>query len=281
MREASKDRCVKTITVTSGKGGVGKTNMVANLAIALRKLGNEVLVFDADLGLSNIDVLLNLAPSYNIEHVLSGQKSLKEVLVEGPHGIKILPASSGAQEITELDEMQRLRLMEAFDSYDGQIDVLLVDTGAGISANVAFFCIASQEIIVVTSPEPTSLTDAYALIKVLFTRYQEKDFRVLVNGARDEAEAVEVFRKLSGVTEKFLDISLDYLGSIPLDESIPRAVRRQRAFSDVYPGSVASVKLAEIASRLDGDGSNKVKGTLQFFLGSLLGSGSRMNSSVG
>jgi flagellar biosynthesis protein FlhG len=272
---------VKTITVTSGKGGVGKTNMVANLAIALRKLGNEVLVFDADLGLSNIDVLLNLAPSYNIEHVLSGQKSLKEVLVEGPHGIKILPASSGAQEITELDEMQRLRLMEAFDSYDGQIDVLLVDTGAGISANVAFFCIASQEIIVVTSPEPTSLTDAYALIKVLFTRYQEKDFRVLVNGARDEAEAVEVFRKLSGVTEKFLDISLDYLGSIPLDESIPRAVRRQRAFSDVYPGSVASVKLAEIASRLDGDGSNKVKGTLQFFLGSLLGSGSRMNSSVG
>jgi flagellar biosynthesis protein FlhG len=281
MKAGNGDRHVKTITVTSGKGGVGKTNVVANLAIALRKMGNEVLVFDADLGLSNIDVLLNLAPKYNIQHVLEGRKSLGEVLVEGPHGIKILPASSGVQEITELDEMQRLRLLEAFDSYDGNIDVLLVDTGAGISSNVAFFCIASQEIIVVTSPEPTSLTDAYALIKVLFTRYQEKDFRVLVNAVKDETEAVEVFKKLSVAAEKFLNISLDYLGHIPLDESMPKAVRRQRAFCDVYPGCSASLRLAEIASKLDGDGSNKVKGTLQFFLGSLLGGGSRINSSVG
>lgn len=281
MKARNGDRHVKTITVTSGKGGVGKTNMVANLAIALRKLGNEVLVFDADLGLSNIDVLLNLAPKYNIQHVLDGRKNLGEVLVEGPHGIKILPASSGVQEITELDEMQRLRLLEAFDSYDGDIDVLLVDTGAGISSNVAFFCIASQEIIVVTSPEPTSMTDAYALIKVLFTRYQEKDFRVLVNAVRDETEAVEVFRKLSVAAEKFLNISLDYLGHIPLDESMPKAVRRQKAFCDVYPGCAASLRLAEIASRLDADGSNKVKGTLQFFLGSLLGGGSGINSSVG
>lgn len=263
-------RPVRTIAVTSGKGGVGKTNVTANLAIALRKLGNEVLVFDADLGLSNIDVLLNLAPKYNVQHVVSGQKSLKEVIVEGPHGIKILPASSGVQELTELDELQRLRLLEEFEAYDGVIDTLLVDTGPGISANVAFFCLASQEIVVVTSPEPTALTDAYALIKVLFTRYQEKNFRVLVNSAEDSAEAFEVFRKLSVAAERFLNISLDYLGFIPVDDSVQKAVRRQRAFCDMYPGCKASISLREIALKLNEDSSGKVKGTLQFFLGSLL-----------
>lgn len=280
MREDQQDSYIKTITVTSGKGGVGKTNVVANLAIALRKLGKEVLVFDADLGLSNIDVLLNLAPKYTIQHVLDGCKSLGEVLVEGPHGIKILPASSGVQEITELNEMQRLRLLEAFDSYNGKIDVLLVDTGAGVSSNVAFFCIASQEIIVVTSPEPTSLTDAYALIKVLFTRYQEKDFRILVNCAQSKGEANEVFRKLSVAAERFLDISLDYLGHIPMDESIPKAVKHQKAFSEVYPDSVASLHLSEIATKLVDYRESRVKGTLQFFLGSLLEGEARAKNRV-
>jgi len=263
-------KLIRTITVTSGKGGVGKTNVVANLAIAFRRLGKEVMIFDADLGLSNIDVLLNLAPKYNIQHVLRGEKSLKDVIVEGPYGIKILPASSGVQELTELDEFQRLRLLEEFDAYDGNIDVLLVDTGAGISSNVAFFCVASQEIIVVTSPEPTALTDAYALIKVLFTRYQEKDFRILVNSAKNETEAFEVFKKLSVAAERFLNISLDYLGFIPIDSSIQKAVRLQKAFSEIYPSSNASLNLLEIATKLNRDSTHKVKGTLQFFLGNLL-----------
>ena len=265
-----RQKSVKTITVTSGKGGVGKTNMVANLAIALRRLGKEVMILDADLGLSNIDVLLDLAPKYNIQHVINGEKTLKEVVIEGPHGIRILPASSGVQEMTELDEFQRMRLIAEFESYDANIDYLLIDTGAGISANVAFFCIASQEIVIVTTPEPTALTDAYALIKVLFNNYQEKDFRVLVNSAKNSADAIEVFRRLSLAAEKFLNISLDYLGYVPLDESVRNAVRQQKAFLDEYPECDASRQVSEIASKLHTDNRAKVKGTLQLFIGNLL-----------
>ena len=201
MMDFSGKKSVRTLAVTSGKGGVGKTNVVANLAIAFRKMGKNVLVFDADMGLSNIDVLLDLAPNYNIQHVLNGDKKLNDVIIEGPEGIKILPAASGIQEMAELDEFQRLRLLEEFDACGMDVDVLLVDTASGISSNVSFFCSASLETIVVASPEPTSLTDAYGLIKVLYTRYQEKRFKVLVNLVADEQEACEVFKKLSLAAE--------------------------------------------------------------------------------
>lgn len=270
MREKAVEKTIKTITVTSGKGGVGKTNVTANLAIALSKLGKKVMILDADLGLSNIDVLFDIAPKYNIQHVLSGEKKLADVIVDGPHGVKILPASSGVQELTELDEFQRLKLMNEFDSYDTDIDILLIDTGAGISANVAFFCIASQEIIVVTSPEPTALTDAYALIKVLFTRYQEKDFKILVNSAKNSEDALEVFRRLSLVAGNFLNISLDYMGYIPFDASIQKAVISQKAFVDVYPKCSASMRLLELAAKLNENDNGKIKGSLQLFFGNLL-----------
>lgn len=260
---------VKTIAVASGKGGVGKTNVTASLAIALKKLGKEVLIFDADLGLSNIDVLLHLAPRYNIQNILRGEMSLEDVIIEGPHGIKVLPASSGVQELTALDEFQRLRTIEAFEAYNSDIDILLIDTAAGISDNVAFFCVAAQETIVVTSPEPTSLTDAYALIKVLFTRYQEKEFSVLVNSVRNQDEALGVFKNLSSATEKFLNISLDYLGYIPYDDSVRKAVRAQKAFIDIFPESSASRQIEVIAGKIM-EPSARVKGTLQFFIGSLL-----------
>ncbi len=264
-----KKRCVKTIAVASGKGGVGKTNVVANLAIAMRARGLNVMIFDADLGLSNIDVLLHLAPHYNIQHVLRGEMSLRDVVVEGPHGIKILPAGSGVQELTALDEFQRLKIMEEFDSYVSDLDVLLIDTAAGISENVAFFCIAAQEIVIVTSPEPTAITDAYALIKVLCTRYQEKEFHVLVNSARSPEEGYDVFRRLSSATEKFLSISLNYLGDLPFDEMVPKAVRAQKAFIDVYPNTPTSQRIRELAKKFSEQGT-KVKGTLQFFIGNLL-----------
>lgn len=269
MEGPVKARNVKTIAVASGKGGVGKTNVVANLAIALKKLGKDVMIFDADLGLSNIDVLLHLAPRYNIQHLLSGEKGLEDVVVSGPHGVKILPASSGIQELTALDEFQRLKLLELFDSYEDNLDLLLVDTAAGITENVAFFCVAAQETIIVTSPEPTALTDAYALIKVLFTRYQEKEFNILINSARSSEEALETFRRLSVAAERFLNISLDYLGYIPFDDSVKKAVRSQRAFVDMYPSSLASRRICDIASRIS-DSNNKVKGGLQFFIGNLL-----------
>jgi len=255
--------------VASGKGGVGKTNVVANMAIALKKMGKDVMILDADLGLSNIDVLLHLAPKHNIQNLLSGEMGLKDVVVEGPYGVKILPASSGVQELTSLDEFQRLRILEAFDTYEENIDVLLIDTAAGISENVAFFCIAAQEIIIVVSPEPTAITDAYALIKVLFTRYQEKEFNVLVNSVSGSGEALEVFRRLSLAAEKFLNISLNYLGYIPYDDAVRKAVSSQKAFVDMYPHGLASKQIAEIALKVL-DPTEKVKGTLQFFIGNLL-----------
>lgn len=264
-----KRKNITTIAVSSGKGGVGKSNIVANLAVALSKLGNEVMILDADLGLSNIDILFQLAPKYNIQHVLSGQMSLQEVVADGPHGIKILPASSGTQELTALDEFQRLKILEEFDSFDGKLDVLLIDTAAGISENVAFFCVAAQEIIIITAPEPTALTDAYALIKVLSTRYQERRFNVLVNSVSGYDEALEIFRRLSMTTERFLSISLNYLGYIPYDESVKKAVKRQRAFVDLYPNSPASKRIIELAPKiLNMEG--KIKGSLQFFIGNLL-----------
>jgi len=263
-------KTIRTIAVASGKGGVGKTNITANLAIGLSRMNNRVLVFDADLGLSNIDVILNLANKYNINHLFKGEKQLKDLIVEGPGGIQVLPASSGIQELTELDEFQRLRLIEEFESYDNGIDYLLIDTSSGISSNVAFFCMAAQEIVIVTSAEPTAMTDAYALMKVLFTKYQEKNFKVLVNSVKNEKEGTDVFRRLSTAAERFLSISLDYIGFIPLDSSVPKAVRQQRAFLDMYPDCEASKSILKITDRISSTENNNVKGTLQFFLGGLL-----------
>jgi flagellar biosynthesis protein FlhG len=265
------DKQTRTITVASGKGGVGKTNVVANLAIALSKMGHKVLVFDADLGLSNIDVVLDLRTKYNIQHVLEGQKSLREVIVEGPYGIKVLPAASGVQEITELDRQQRARLLEELDSLDMDIDYLIVDSAAGISSNVAFFCAASEEIIMMTSPEPTALTDAYALIKVLSTWYGKKKFMVLVNFVGDEAEGKEVFMKLHKVSMRFLNVPLDYLGCIPDDEAVRKAVRHQKAVIERYPYSEASRSLQKMAARIVSRKEERVKGSLQHFFGTLLG----------
>ncbi|MGB9715096.1 MAG: MinD/ParA family protein [Thermodesulfovibrionales bacterium] len=260
---------VKTIAVASGKGGVGKTNIVANLAIAMKMLGNEVLIMDADLGLSSIDVLLNLAPRYNIQHVIKGYKRLKDVILEGPRGIKIIPASSGIQELTFLNEFQRLRILEEFNSLTSDTDVLIIDTAPGISENVAFFCIAAQQIVIVTSQEPTAMTDAYALIKVLFTKYQEKEFFIIVNSVKNHKEGLEVFRRLSLASEKFLNVSLDYLGYIPCDTVVPEAVKAQKTFVDIYPDSLASRQVFEIASKVL-NSNNRVKGTLQFFIGNLI-----------
>ena len=266
MKEvAKKKKYVKTIAVASGKGGVGKTNVVANLAISMSKLGKQVMIVDADLGLSNVDTLLHLSPNHNIQHLLNGGLKLKDIIVEGPHGIQIIPASSGVQELLALDDYQRLKLLEEFDAYDEDIDVLLIDTAAGISENVAFFCNAAQEIIIVTSPEPTAITNTYALIKVLYTRYQERDFHLLVNSAKDADEAFDVFRRISLAAEKFLSISLDYLGYLPFDESVHSAVRAQKAFVDMFPRRIISKRIREIAQKFL-ERPERVKGSLQFFM---------------
>jgi flagellar biosynthesis protein FlhG len=250
LRNETKKKLSKIIAVTSGKGGVGKTNIVSNLAIAMRKTGYHVMVIDADLGLSNIDVLLNLAPKYNFQHVIDGEKTIKDIVIEGPCGIKILPASSGTQELTVLNKSHKSKIIEAIESLKNDLDVLIIDTAAGISDNVTFFCLFAQEIVIVTSPEPTAITDAYALIKVLFTKYQKTKFNVLVNSVKNDEDASDIFKRFSLATERFLKISPNYLGFIPYDESVQKAARIQKAFVDIFPKSIAAKKILQIASKL-------------------------------
>ncbi|MEM5786046.1 MAG: MinD/ParA family protein [Syntrophobacteraceae bacterium] len=227
---SKRSKPVRVIAVSSGKGGVGKSNVVINLALSFDRMGLKVLIMDADLGLANIDVLLGLAPKYNLSHVLNGSKRMEEVLVNGPGQVKIMPASSGIQELTRLTDEQKLLLLEMFESIETEIDVLLIDTSAGISDTVLYFNLAAHEKIVVVTPEPTSLTDAYALIKVLYSKYGERHFRVLVNQCRNEASGKNIFSKISKVADHFLDgLSLDYLGAIPHDIMITKSVLQQRA----------------------------------------------------
>jgi len=248
--ERSNSTGTRVIAVTSGKGGVGKTNIVANLAYTLTRLDQRVLVFDADLGLGNMDVLLGKAPRYNISHVIKGEKNIDDITVQGPGGMLILPASSGVQQMTELTPAQRIRVLSALDTLMQDIDVLLIDTAAGISSNVMYFNVTAQEVIVVVTPEPTSITDAYALMKVMSLKYQEKKFSLLVNMVSGEAEAKDVYRQLSMVSRRFLDISIDYLGYIPRDGELTRCVRGQKLVREQHPAAAASKSFDVVARHL-------------------------------
>lgn len=259
--------CPRVICITSGKGGVGKTNITANLAYTLAKKGRAVLVLDADLNLANIDVLLGLTPKFNLQHVFSGEKTLSEVLVQGPAGFSILPGSSGILELADLTESQKLYFLEEMESLGRGLDFLLVDTAAGINNNVVYFNLAAQERVVVLTPEPTSLTDAYALIKVLSGRHDVKRFRILVNEATGEKEALAVFRKLSVVTDRFLQsLSLDYLGYIPHDEKLGKAVRGQRLVTEAFATTHAANSFFRLADRLLAEQPEiKPDGNIKFF----------------
>ena len=264
---------IRVISVTSGKGGVGKSNVVSNLAIALSAQGKKVLLIDADLGLGNLDVLLGLSPVYNLNHVLNGDKSILDILIDGPAGIKIIPAGSGVQELTSLGQHEKLKLLDELDMLEEHFDILIVDTEAGISENVTYFTVAAQEIFVVVTPEPTSITDAYALIKLLATRYSEHHFKVLVNMAKDSEEALEVFRKLANVAGRFLDISLDYLGCVVKDEKVVEAVKRQKAVTELFPDSEAAQCFNTLAKRvIENKRHGRVKGNIQFFFRKMLDS---------
>ncbi|MEK6713521.1 MAG: MinD/ParA family protein [Nitrospirota bacterium] len=263
---------VKVISVTSGKGGVGKTNVVVNLAAALTQLGRKVLVLDADMGLGNIDVMLGLTSEYNLYHLINGDKKLNEVITTGPGGMKILPAGSGIQELSELTPNQKLNLLAELDKLDSSIDFVLIDTAAGISGNVMYFNTAAQDIIVVASPEPTSITDAYALMKILHTKYGESRFRLLVNMVRDMGEGREVYRKLSTAADRFLNISIDYIGYIMHDKSVGLSVLNQRSVVDLYPNSDAGRNYSTLARTISGWPVNQnIKGNIQFLWRRLMG----------
>tara|TARA_B100000959_G_C14957851_1_gene614517 strand:+ start:552 stop:1427 length:876 start_codon:yes stop_codon:yes gene_type:complete len=252
-REKNNNESVRIIAVTSGKGGVGKTNVVANLAFALEKHDKNTLIFDADTGLGNVDILLGLAPKYNLKHVLKRERDIKDVIINHKKGISVLPAASGIQELAELNRDQRLIISEEFDSLADNYDYILLDTGAGISSNVTHFCASAHNTLVVVSPEPTSLTDAYALIKVLFLNHNQKQFKLLINLAKSDKEATEVYRQLSAVIHKFLPlISVDYIGYVLYDENMAKSVRMQKSIVDFYPYSKASKGFIKLAEKITG-----------------------------
>jgi flagellar biosynthesis protein FlhG len=263
---------IRVISVTSGKGGVGKTSVVANLALALCRMSKRVLILDADLGLANMDIMLGLNPRYTISHVLKGEKRLEDVMISAPGGFTLIPAASGLQELTELDDSQRLFLLNELDLLQDRFDVLLIDTGAGISSNVMYFNFAAMEKVVVVTNEPTSLTDAYALIKILTHKYQQKRFKVLVNAARSGAEAYRIYKHLGLVVDQFLGSpSLDYLGWIPYDKLVPMAIRQQQIVLQRYPDTPASKSFMEVAERLmESEEGCRSEGDIRFFWRRLL-----------
>ncbi len=256
-KTAYKDKRVKNmkkrthiVAITSGKGGVGKTNIVANLGYALKKAGKKVLILDADFGLGNLDVLLGLAPRYNLSHVISGEKKVSEIIVDGPGGIKILPAASGMQELTSLNDKQKRKIINNIDTIIGDYDFLLIDTAAGITSNVLYFNVSAQEIVVVVTPEPTSITDAYALMKVLSLQYNEKKFKLLVNWVADEQEARDVFYQISKVADRFLNISIEFFGKVADDKNVKIGVKKQKIISEIVPASPAGLDFSILAKKI-------------------------------
>ena len=250
MNIQSRTSKARVISITSGKGGVGKTSIVANLGYAFDKLGKKVLILDADMGLGNLDVLLGLAPKYNLSHVIMGEKTIEQILIDGPGNMKILPASSGIQELTQLTRDQKIQVLTQLDPLIDSVDILLIDTAAGISQNVMDFNATAQEIVVVVSPEPTSITDAYALMKVLSLKYSESVCKLLVNMTTRPEEGREVYRQLHLVTDRFLDISIDYLGCILHDPKVTKGIKNQRIVSELYPDTYASKCFKDLARKI-------------------------------
>lgn len=260
------------ISVTSGKGGVGKTNVSVNLALCLSRLGKRCVILDADLGLANVDVLLGLTPEKNLFHLFHEGVSLRDILYPTAHGFSILPAASGVSEMLSLSTGQKLELLEAMDVLEVDTDFLIVDTGAGINDNVLYFNLAAQERLVVITPEPTSLTDAYALIKVLKLRHGVDKFHIVVNMAQSEKSAKEIFAKLYNACDHFLTgVSLNYVGAIPLDKAVRQSVIDQQPFCSLKPDAEASQAVLRIAGKLvQWTPQDHLDGNIKFFWKKLL-----------
>ncbi|MBC7330998.1 MAG: MinD/ParA family protein [Synergistetes bacterium] len=260
-------RLARIISVTSGKGGVGKTNLVANLGIALAKRGSRVLIIDADLGLANVDIVLGLTSRYNLYHVIKGEKKIHEIIVDGPEGIKVVAGGAGIQELANLSSSQRVQFIANLTELDSYADIILIDTSAGISQNVMGFVLASDETIVVTTPEPTSIRDAYGIIKAIALGNRDARIRLIVNMVSSPEEGEDVASRIETVARQFLDISIDKLGYVLKDPAVSEAVIRQKPFLMAFPTSKASRCVESVADRLLGfeeEDANRFKGVKGF-----------------
>ena len=271
---------VKVIAVTSGKGGVGKTNVAANLAVALGQQCRNVMLLDADLSLANVDVLLGLQPRFNLSHVLSGDVDLAATIMHGPAGIRIVPATSGNHAMTDLSPASQAAIVNAFSDLADQPEVLVVDTAPGIAPAVARFVQASQQAVVVLCDEPASITDAYALIKVFSRHYGVTHFQIVTNQTRNANEGHRLFDKIRRVTDSYLDVVLRHLGDIPEDRMLRRAVQEQRAVVEAYPASGSGRALRQIARKIDELRATSAGGHIEFFFEQLLSADTHARSSA-
>jgi len=251
IRKMTNTKPVRVIAITSGKGGAGKTNLSVNIGIALAQTGQRVAILDADMGLANVDILIGVYPKFNLSHVLSGEKTLADIMMEGPSGIRIIPGASGIQKMAELSSTEQAAMIRAFSEIDQELDVLIVDTAAGISASVVNFARACQEIIVVVCDEPTSLTDAYAFIKLLNRDYKLTDFHVVANMVKTVEQGQALFQKLIKVTDHYLDVTLRFVGSVPYDENLRKSVQKQSPVVAAFPNTKATLAIKDIAAKIN------------------------------
>jgi len=260
LRDENKRAIV--MAVASGKGGVGKTNISLNLAICLAQAGKRVLVIDADLGLGNLDVVMNLSSRYNLSHVIAGHKALDQIIQVGPAGVEVICGGSGLEEMANLTPFQHQRLISEFNTLQDRSDVILIDTGAGISRNVMGFCMAADHTLVVTTPDPAAMTDAYALIKILAAKQYSGRISLLVNKAASIVDGKKIYRQIAQVASRFLAVPVYEAGILCRDEALPASVSRREPVVLAFPKSLFSRDLKTISNRLtntapiqsDGDG---------------------------
>ncbi|ANE47555.1 cobyrinic acid a,c-diamide synthase [Paenibacillus swuensis] len=244
-----RDKQTKVITVTSGKGGVGKSNFTLNFALALQTKGYQVLIFDADIGMANIDVLMGVSSKYNLYHLLKREKSIHEIIHTGPYGLQFIAGGSGFNDLLSLSQEEIDYFASQVELLNGTVDYIIFDTGAGLSKETLKFIVAAQETIVVTTPEPTSITDAYAIIKMVHSMEYEVDYRLIINRVTDWKEGQHTSDKIRLVAKKFMDLDIPTLGYVLDDPNVSKSVKRQIPFSIAYPGSSASKNIQEIADR--------------------------------
>ena len=241
----------RTIAVTSGKGGVGKTTVAVNLAVQLSRMGRRVILLDADLGTANADVMCNVMPTTNLAHVVAGRKPITEAIIEAPGGFGLIPGASGLAQMAALDDFERDQLIVQMRDLQAAADVILIDTGAGVSPNVLGFLVGADEVLCVTTPEPTAITDAYAVIKTLSRQAENPDVRLLVNMVGDAREGQAVADRISAVCRKFLKLNLIYAGYVIHDAPVTQSIRRRQPFTLESPGCEASACMDRLAHRLD------------------------------
>ena len=242
----------RIITVTSGKGGVGKTNLSVNMALAFARLGKKVIVMDADLGLANVNVMLNMIPKYNLYHVIKKQKTIRDILVETEYGISIVSGASGFSQIANMSDEDRRDFINELNTLSNA-DIIIIDTSAGVSSNVLDFIAAADDAVIITTPEPTAITDAYGIIKIIATEYDtlSMGLKLVVNRAKNAADARSVADRMINIAGQFLNLKVDYLGFIFDDPAVQHAVLRQKPFMVVDPKCKASICIQHIVERMD------------------------------